>query len=36
MSREQRGRGRRRFNRNVEEDANPDANMWDQMMQQNQ
>jgi hypothetical protein len=36
MSGERRGHGRPRGNRNVEENVNPDTNMWVQMMQQNQ
>ena len=36
MSGERRGRGKPRVNRNVEENVAPDANMWAQMMHQNQ
>ena len=31
-----RGRGRPRVNQNMEENVNPDAQMWAQLMQQNQ
>jgi hypothetical protein len=36
MSGARKGRGWPRGNQNVEENVNPDANMWAQMMQQNQ
>jgi hypothetical protein len=36
MSGARRRRGRPRVNQNMEENVNPDANMWAQMMQQNQ
>jgi hypothetical protein len=36
MSGAQRGRGRPRANQNVQDNANPDVQMWAQIMQQNQ
>jgi hypothetical protein len=36
MSGARRGRGRPRVNQNMEENVNPHAQMWAQMMQQNQ
>jgi hypothetical protein len=36
MSGARRGRGRPRANQNEEENVNPDAHMWAQLMQQNQ